>query len=475
MRTLLLALCALSASSIFAGVDPATYQITNGIKCENIWLKSRYVDAIEFEKLPITSDKSRTACIDNGIVYVASSANNDPSIVNASGKPDDCATIYTFDMLTGEALDTLLVTADNKRVQGPLCANQIGTDDFGNLWISGKVSQVDPYFKVYSVDKTSGNAILQVNSPLDSYYGTDCCDIVGDITRQKAKATIMAASNASLRVYRWTAEQGSTKVESWKGGWNEGADYFNISTVFPSDVTDWGTAPTISIVTGKDKAAYDADLFYIDGGNTPPALYSSNDLMLSAFMEAPTLVPETRINGVDEIQIGDRNLLIYSIGYSASSSGKINVCEISSNRAFTDMKHLWTLPEAGLGQTSAPSNRIHSVSHYYVKDAKGREGAYILDYKCMNGIGVYFVGDEKFDRVSTHINDAVSSNIAKITINGDMANISEQASEIAIYNIGGQKITEVKNSSSIALPSASGIYIIKAIINNTPLVQKVIR
>ena len=64
---------------------------------------------------------------------------------------------------------------------------------------------------------------------------------------------------------------------------------------------------------------------------------------------------------------------------------------------FEGMRKLWSVPETGLGETSDGGNRIHNIDVVVVEDEAGKQGAYILTYKCYNGIGLYCIAEDGFN------------------------------------------------------------------------------
>lgn len=307
-KSLLLASAALlCAGSAFAGVDPNTYDPTtaNGstIECKNKWL----LDRGHFEKdylasIPAkTYAKYRTAAVYDGVIYIGSSLADDPTIVDEKGAPVDCAGVDMYDLETGEYKGKLKVTVDGVRISGLLCANQVGVDSFGNLWIAPYAASNTFGYKIYSVNKTTGEGKLEAELTMTENGRIDYCDVIGDITRKEAKCTVMAAAAPPATtgiVYRWVSEKAAAE---WEGGWAGGDDSFTITDLYPTGQTAWSYAPVAKIVLGSDAEAYDGRLFYIDGFNTVPTLYDENGGIIDSFADAPDCAPENAgANGVAE-------------------------------------------------------------------------------------------------------------------------------------------------------------------------------
>ena len=144
--------------------------------------------------------------------------------------------------------------------------------------------------------------------------------------------------------------------------------------------------------------------------------------------------------------------------------------EIGTDMTYNGMKKYWHIPANGLGKTSDGGTRIHSITKYYVKDDQGREGCYLLTFKTMNGMGLYFIAEDGFGSTESAFDNKVKANIVT---DGTVIKVSQEASEIAVYDIAGKLVSKTYNASEIAAP-ARGIYIVKAIVSGTSVTAKVI-
>ncbi len=475
-KFLLMATAALATSSAFAATDGQTYDVTNDIKCQNIWVVDRFHTPDVFKSIAegrmVTND-ARTACLSNGVIYVGNSTADDPEVTTTAEDGTVsllfAGSIDKFSMVDGSYLGRIKLMLDGQRYTGQLCANQVGVDSFGNFWVAGYVSSNKQGYKVYSVDLNTGVMTLQLNGTMTNDSRIDYCDVIGDITRTQAKCIVMAAGSSTNFVFRWAAEQG----EDFAGGF-DGDDSLSCMEMYPAEQTLWGTAPSIKIVLGEDDAAYDAELFYIDGFTTYPALYNPTLSIADSFEKAPDLTPEAGANGACEFTVNGKNFLAYPWEqYSKEGQGcRVSICELGEGMQFTGMTRYWQIPADGLGSTSDGGTRIHSIDREIVKDANGKEGAYVLTYKAQNGIGVYLVADKDFNPAG--VEDAIAGSSATINVSAGMITVSEEASEIAIFNVAGQMVAKVNNASEIAAPAATGVYVIKATVNGSQIVKKAV-
>lgn len=424
-KSLLIGAMALVAgTSAYAVTDGITYEAVNGITCENLWIDAIYKNFEGWAALPWMVDgmapKARTACIGNvdgnDVVIVGYS-----KTMTVDDQSNDYAHLVIFDLKTGEILKTLQLTCDGQPIAGLLCANQVGCDNFGHVWVMGLVGKlvnedgtlspitlykVDDFetgacsiaAKLY-VDEEEADVVTSATSRVD--YSS----LVGDITRKEARCTFMASSNCAdlPLVLGWTCEQGS---DTWEGAM-DGATSVGIDDTYPSGVVSWASASMTRIILDDE---YDNSNFYLDSWVTCPTIYQPSGAMVDSFGNAVELAPAIGTNGVGEFTLGDKNFIAYSVNqYVAPEYCEVRVAELGENMAFEGMESYWLVPEGGLGNISDGGNRIHSVETKVYTDANGKQGAYLLTYKCANGIGVYAIAEEGWSDTGA-VNDVITDN-----------------------------------------------------------------
>ncbi len=456
------------AGAAFAATDGATYEDVDGFKCENLWVFDRTHTSADYLANPIAQKCARTATTDGSIVYVTVCG-------------DDPATIEKFDVKTGAYLGSLALTKDGEAYTQYLGANQIGFDEYNHLYAMAYSANSDGagQLAVYTVNTETGEMTSVGDILFDGNIGrVDFCDVIGDITGVEAQATIMAVASSqdNMNVFQWVREQGS---DEWLGGWTDQAvaQAIKAGDTYPNNVVGFSYGSVIKMVRDGSKSG-EMSMFYIDGFTSLPALYGSDGAMIDNIGNADLFVkdPETKeiisgtlpepaqgTNGIAEGTVGDANLMIYSEGqYDAPHSCQAIVTAVDEDMSFESMKYLWTVPADGLGQVSDGGVRAHALFCLPQEDGS----TLLLTFKCFNGMGVYKITKES----------GVESNVvaaAKITVNGDVIAVSEQAQSIEVYNIAGQKVAEAHNASQVAAP-ATGAYIVKAVVAGTPVVKKVI-
>ncbi|MBQ4292593.1 MAG: hypothetical protein II752_07690 [Muribaculaceae bacterium] len=466
-KTLLLAAAALCAASAFAGVDDATYENQAGLRCENQWLKSLNCDeregSGEFAALPFASSNyARTALVLGDKIYVAESR---PTVVEEGGEPKtyNYATLHVFDLATGELERSTTLTNDGAPIQSPspLCFNQIGVDNYGNVWGCGYTANChNAPLRPYVIDLESGAVTYQgeclVPDEEENAAGrVDYVDVVGDITGVEADGILMCApSNADAPyAYRWRRAQGENE---WKGDCD---DYVSlpISETYPADQAKWGGATLLTIVDDEDNTG---DQFYIDDFTTAPVLYNTTGGAVDGFQNCVSLAPMVGCNGVAEFSIAERPMIAwvhnqYDKSYDADIAPAggcvIKVGELGEGMSFENLQQYWVLPKEGLGMTSDGGNRVHNIGTYKMVDENGKEGVLLLSFKCRNGMACYLIAEEDFIYGGV---DGVSADDSKV--------ISE-----SYYNVLGQKVIN---------PAAGQVYVkVAKLSNGSTRSSKVVR
>ena len=412
----------LSASSAFAGVDAdeASYETTNGISIDCMWLHSRVNGSWNSgnKDIPFIASyaKVRTATIwtdanGNDKVVMGYSKPQDYEKADGSGVESiDTATILIYNIETGALEKEVQLSYNNEPIKGLLIANQIGTDDAGNLWFSGLES--DPAtmpIEIYSINPETGVCTLEASLMLTEDEATssgriDYCDILGDVTGKTSHAIAMFAPKAAdMSILRWKREQGSNE---WVGDFD---GFANLSLVesYPSGVAAWGGVTTVSIMWDEELTG---ENFYVDDFVTTPALYNTSGSMLESFATATDMAPATGCNGVTEFELAGRNFIVYVLAqYNATPGCAIRVAELGEGLVFEGMTKYWDLPAAGLGEVSDSGTRIHGImTTAKMTDEAGKTARYLLTYKCNNGIGVYRIQEEGFQGTQG-INDIIAA------------------------------------------------------------------
>lgn len=430
-------------AKLLVSKDPATYADQDGYKFYNRWLISRIVSGeTAIAESLLANNQSRTATIYGDEVLVAQSA-------------DAGALIHRFDFATGAPKGTLALTVDGEPLIGTLSANNIGVDDYGHLWVCGFRSDLGKGgLQIYLVDLETGalTALPGINPAEAGEIASaaavrvDYIDVIGDLTATECSATVMAACNTdNLAVLRAVREQGG---EEFEGGF-DGFFFWDTTTITETCpmITDkdagtsspqasWSYAPVAKMINDEEHLG---ESFYIDGFTTCPAIYNTQGAMTDSFNSCTSLAPATGTNGVTEFALGSNNFIVWSVRQYEKEPGCVaTVGTFGEGFDFADLKPLYTFPEAGLGLQSDAGTRGHSLQAKKFVDANSNEGVYILDFKCMNGFGVYVFAQADFEDPNPE---------------GGVEGVVEDLSNApAVYfNLQGQKVNN----------PAAGLYLVK--------------
>ena len=399
-KQLLFALSLLGSSTVFAVTDGITYPEAAGLSCSNVWIQSLNSGSELWKANPFEStSKARTATVVGDKVVVGFS-----QTMVVDDKSNDYAHIVIFDLATGALQKTVQLTCDGAPISGLLCANQIGTDDFGHVWFAGLASDPSarPIMLYYITDLDAGTCAVAGELSLwaeeEAYGGRhDYYDLSGDVTGKEARTVFISAQSSPTDpadgkiqdkcVLGWAREQGTAE---WHPHFNDGEYYVGImEETYPADQLKWNGAPTVTLL--KDDG-FSGDLFYVDPFVGYPTLYNSAGGLVESFASAADLQPKAGPNGVAEFTIGDVNLLAYAYSdYDNDPGCRIVVSKIGENKEFEGMEQLWVLPENAFGARGDGGTRVVSIKPIVSADANGVEGAYLFVYKCSNGMALYRV------------------------------------------------------------------------------------
>ena len=484
-KILLSASLLMLSTAAFAAIDDFAYEARNGLTCENLWIldynhSGEGNPGTELKKYEISGSSSPSAVTDGEYIYAATTTRT----IDAS---NTAACIEVFDFMTGAYVKTIDLTLDGQPFTGTLVANNVGIDEYGNLWVGSMISNTngDANAPIYLVDKETGALTSVGTLSVQGGKGrTDYWDVIGDLTGVNAGATVLGVTSAAdnINIFNWRLEQGST---TWNGGWEDGSVTRMANGTYPADVIGWSTGSMCKMFRPSEDGVLTT--FYIDACNTYPALYYNDGSMsennfgnvdyIKTDPDDPTItsgtIPApvtTNPNGIAEGTIGDNHFIAYVIEEHDKGCQRIAVTSVDADFNFTSMEYLWTLPEAGLGTVQAGGRRLGVIQFIEGEsDAEGNACGYLFYYKGGNGMAVYRIAEEGFK-------GSVAENFvadANITVNGDVIAVSEVAESIEVYNVAGQMVGQVENASEIAAP-ATGLYIVKAVVEGAPVVKKVI-
>ena len=393
-KSILLFITLLTATlSAWAVTDGQTYPEVNGIKIVNQWIFDRVHSGTDYTNNVICNQRTRTATMDQGIIYVARS--EFPVIIGNDTISQ--SVIHRFSAVDGSQLEDLPLTLDGAPYTRFLGVASIGKDNFHHIWVAPMTSTVQQYVPVYMVNTETGELTLIVELDKgDAPQRTDYLDVVGDLTLEEAECNIMTVSGATAdpgfpTLYRMHADQGG----EWEGGF-DGDPYMDIINFYPETKTGFSLAPVIKMIEGPDEASrYSGEMFYIDCFDTAPVIYDFSGSVIDSFEEVdPELWPKATPNGCIEFKLEDRDFLVYVIadmngnGYGCQA----NICELGEGQSLSGMTKYWKIPADSLGKVNDSGLRVHSFAVEYDVDSEGFEEVTLFTFKAYNGMAVYKIG-----------------------------------------------------------------------------------
>ena len=346
------------------------------------------------------------------------------------------ATIATMNLLDGSDYKEVILTVDGEYVRNLLCCNNIGVDNFGNIWFCGYVNTLSTtpvvLYKVDNLETGECSKVAELLLPADEASAADgrmdYVDIIGDITGENAPCTAMwALSNNNAKCHRWVREQGS---DEWVGGYDTFVSPEDELVTYPADQI-FGTSCVRMVIDDEFSGA----MYYVDGNNTCPGLYDIGTLdMIESFASVESsLQPNVAPCGVAEFRFDEDYYMIYARNQpnAGLTSAEVCVVKLGDGGTFEGMEEMWMLPaENGFGDSN-DGVRYHALIIKEITDADGKKGLYLLSYKCNNGVAVYRIAQEGFVDENTH------------GVEGIVAD--ESNAPVEYYNIQGMKIANPEN------------------------------
>lgn len=428
-KLLLFSSLALASISMWGAVETATYAPYGEIECKNLYNISRNFDQEAFLATPMGefNNKTRAMIYKDNKLYIAESR----TMINGE-ESNDYAHLIVVDQLTGNVEGRVQLTVNGEPITGLLCANNLGIDDFGNVWMVGLVGNTETTpFKIYHIkDLTTGDseliATLQVPSDESEAFGRhDYCDIVGDVTGKEAGTVFMSpvASGSDTFVIGFEREEGT---DEW-GPHMEGYYSAAMGETYPADQTTWNGAPFIRIVRDEDHAG---SLYYIDAFVTYPTLYDLAGSMLESFNVVDAeLLPKENANGVCEFEFAGKFYMAYTLGdydYALKDGTTVRVVELGPDQNFAGMTLAWDFPqEKGLGTITDTGSRMMGMCPNVVTDENGKQACYLSLYKCNGGLATYMLNEPGFVASSSDI----------------MADTTDNNAPVEYFNMMGQRLT----------------------------------
>lgn len=451
-RILLAAGLTFATVSSFAQLpkDPATYAPAEGYQIESLWMQCSKLG----NKPADINGSARGMAVLNGKIYVTmrrTVKEGEASFNNGS--------LLIYDAQTGAFEKELQLTGDDVSHTGILTTNDVQVDDAGNLIVcslcTNMSSENDP-FSVWIVNPETGvcKNILKYTNIFADTYRIDCFGVYGDITKD---GFLMAAISkdetvGGTKVFRWNFVNGAFPADA-------DAQIVEIKEYASGSALELGNsdAPRVTPI--------DTENFYLDPQTGWATLYNMNGEIVEGFntAELKDFQPENGggNNGVDEFSYNGDDFVVYVISNTAHPTypQAWNICKLGEGMTFAGMKKIARIPDGGLG---TESNGVRTaLPRIEVKD----DGAHIYVFATNGGMAAY-----KMSAVSAGIGSSYEEGAVSI-INGTV--VMKEAASVEVYTVAGQRVASAAGVTSLMMPEASGLYIVKVTLaNNKQVVLK---
>lgn len=429
MKRLLLGVLGLSALSTpaIAVVEDDTYEAFEGIECKNLYNISRNYSSTEFLATPAAefNNKTRSMIVKDGKLYIAHSRT-----IIKDEESNDYAHLIVYDQKTGAFEGQVQLTVAGEPITGLLCANQVGVDDFGNVWLMGLCGTTEktPWRLYHVKDLATGDTelVAELTLPAEesiAYGRHDYYDLVGDVTGKEAGTVIMSpvASGKSTFVVGFEREQGS---DQW-GPHMTGCEYYaqDMPETYPAGLTTWDGAPQIRILRDE---SHSGGIYYVDPFVGYPALYDTEGALLDSFAAQLDVIDGVNMNanGMNEFEMAGKNFaVIAKTDYDKGVGSQVRVIRLGEGAAFSGSAIAWDLPAKGLGTLTDTGSRMFGICPDVVTDENGKQGCYLSLYKCNNGLATYLISEPGF---KAGVNDIVADHDAN--------------APVEMYNLNGVRV-----------------------------------
>lgn len=458
-------------NQLTVATDPAYYEPRFGgnFTFSNKWILSKNTNNYTAgNELIAASGMARDMAVRNGKMLFIDRGNKQIVVVNGETGLKETPVVLNPNLFiyTGRNVAN---TADSIYTAGTLTHNNIKVDASGNVLVGNLITANTQRFQIYKIDMATGNGTLVVDQanlanlfPLATTLRFDYFGVWGDVN---TNAVILApnASSSAMEVYKWVISGGNVGAPTVIK-----LDNSTIGTVF-TGLESLGGNPHIFPIA--------ADKFYVDGGGTYPTLVNTNGNVVDGFQLKQRIdsvtVPGLNFemnpgnNGVCEFSVGGEYFMVTSAtnttGIPASSFRLFKFKD--ATKSFADMDCMWTFPQAGMG---AASNAYRTALPVVVTSGYS---AKIYLYCGENGFGMY---EMNMNPLSTKIDKNKFENYQVLSENGQLR-VNQTVKRFEVYTLSGQLLNAVSNSSTLSIPTNTGVYIAKIISTEGEIIsQKVI-
>ena len=421
--------------------DGNDYQFVDGLQLNNLWIRSVKP---EFGNIRFDSNGSfnRSFCVLENVIYISGRIDNSASA--------QCY-IDKYDALTGSKIGRVMLD-DNAQCSYYPC-NDIFKDGAKNIGIANLTLNVSTApLRILSVNTETGETTLCVECTSAEGGRIDHCAVTGNITT--GSFTVFAAVSGSNKILKWTF-QGFAETEHTT---------LTVGDLYP-EADNFGIAPRVFINT--------ASSIFVNGGSIAPMhVNGTTGDVVDSFANNAELTPEgLNNNGFATFKFDNEYFMVYPNGDHETANGfTFMVAKTNSQREFSAMQPLWTIPQTGIG--SVYSTTLDALVDYeIIRTGRVERSGNIYIYVPGNGLAAYSI----FSRPVSGIDnlEAEADETAITYANGTIrtTNIAER---IEVYNLSGALVAFAENTDAVRLDAPEGVYIVRAVTDGRSTVKKII-
>lgn len=421
--------------------DGSDYQFVDGLQLNNLWIRSVKP---EFGNIRFDSNGSfnRSFCVLENVIYISGRIDNSSSA--------QCY-IDKYDALTGAKIGRVMLD-DNAQCSYYPC-NDIFKDGAKNIGIANLTLNVSSTpLRILSVDTETGETTLCVECTSAEGGRIDHCSVTGNITT--GSFTVFAAVSGSNKILKWTF-QGFAETEHTT---------LTVGDLYP-EADNFGIAPRVFINT--------ASSIFVNGGSIAPMhVNGTTGDVVDSFANNAELTPEgLNNNGFATFKFDNEYFMVYPTGDHETADGfTFMVAKTNSQREFSAMQPLWTIPQTGIG--SVYSTTLDALVDYeIIRTGRVERSGNIYIYVPGNGLAAYSIFSRPVSGIDNLEAEADETAIAYANGTIRTTNIAER---IEVYNLSGALVSFAENTDAVRLDAPKGVYIVRAVTDGRSTVKKII-
>lgn len=420
--------------------DKSVYDPADDMQISSLWFRSvrpEYGNIV----FPSNGSFNRSFCVLDNVIYVSGREEN---------ASDAACYLDKYDALTGAKIGRLDLSGDVKGSYFP--CNDVMKDGTAIAVSNMTLNIATTPLRLYEIDKTTGEATLRaecVSTKLASGR-IDHCSVSGSIST--GNFVLYAAVGSGNKVLKWTFKDFGQTDETVLD-----------ATEFYPGASDFGIAPRVFPFGAKD--------IFVNGGSIAPMRISAaTGGTTDSFKSNPEITPAgLASNGFSTFKFANTDYMVYPAGDHSTENGfNFVIAKVGSDKSFSSLQPLWTVPQAGFGSVFSTTNDA-LIDYEIIRSGRVELMMNVYLYVPGNGIAAYSI----FKRPVSGIADITGEDGLTVEYANGSVRSGRVADRIEIYNLSGTLVAAEGNTGELAFSAQRGIYIVRAVSGNTVSVKKI--